>query len=125
MGDKLKENWIVILFTAFISSAISISVASAAVKWGEIDNAVSESEFVIFKKSEEERNQEIKEETIEYVNSSFNNHEAKEQIIFNNLRSDIGSVKELVGEILDGQKDLIEMSIKRIDRLEDKVYKTD
>lgn len=122
MGEKLKENWPVIVFTAIISSLISVGVASAAVKWGKIDDAVSEAEFIEFKTDEEKRNKEILFENKKYVDDSFNNHEAKEQLVFENVKLMIGETKIQNEEILKGLNRVIELSEERITRLENKVY---
>lgn len=122
MGDKLKENWLVIVFTVILTSFISIAFTSAAVKWGKIDDAVSETEFKIFLIEEEKRNEKVREDAIEYTNSSFNNHEAKEQLEFANVKLLIKGTQEQNDDILKSLNKIIDLSEKRITRLEDKVY---
>lgn len=120
MGEKLKDNWPIIVFTAFISAIFSIGIASAAVKWGKIDDAVSESEFEIFQKEELDRNNKIQAESIKYTDRMMDNHEIKEQLMLNRIENIITLSNEKQDAFLQGQKDLIQSIDSRLKRIEDK-----
>ena len=116
--NYIKNKWIEIAINAVIS-ALLIFLGF----WLTATNTdARELRKKIDEKASKEELKNLREEQKDYVDGCFNNHEMKEQLEFNNLKIEIRSVKDLSDQILKGQNELMEMSIKRIDRLEDKVY---
>lgn len=58
--------------------------------------------------------------TIDYVDRSIFNHEAKEQIMLNRIENIITLTSERQDAFLQGQKDIVESIDRRLQRLENK-----
>lgn len=94
MGEKLKESWQLIIFTAFISSIIAAGVASASEKLGKdvvTTEEYTKDKIVIYG---EIKSAEIRSK--DYSDKAINTHEEKEKLMFAPMYQDISDIKNFL-----------------------------
>jgi len=87
MGEKLKESWQVILFTAFVSVAASLTMNSAC-------SAIKKNTESVTEQKLEEEKEKIIKTSKEYTDMRVDNLKMNIQIVTNNIENDVTEIKE-------------------------------
>ena len=113
MGEKLKENWYVIVFSCFVASVMSVGITSAWARWNRGDEAILQEDYdkdrvIIFEKIDKS-----KDSANEYTITAIKAHEEKESIRDK-------AIEKMFEIIIKNQDKILNKHDSRITRLENK-----